>query len=44
MWYLALTRHTPKHLRQRSNSYLQILDNARDCSDLSSDDSEEDYS
>ncbi|CAF4655771.1 unnamed protein product [Rotaria sp. Silwood2] len=44
LWYLALARYMPKHLRQRSNSYLDILDDARDCSDLSDDDSEEEDS
>ena len=42
IWYLAFARHASKHLRQRSTSHLEALDDAHDRSDLSSDDSEED--
>lgn len=41
IWYLVFARHTPQHLRQRSDSHLEILDDTRECSDLSSDNSEE---
>ena len=41
IWYLAFARHDPYLLAQHSATYIELIDDASDCSDVSSDESNE---